>query len=765
MKLTRLTAGGFGVLSGRTIELGGRSTVLYGVNETGKTSFIDSLLDALYGERPKGKLDAVKRAWIARYGDNPAPSKAELVTTAGAALVSTTAQHEGRALAEPSLARAVLFLRAGETALAETLDFLSAFIARVSGGGTVSIDDAVDQLATFAGKTGASRMVKLEAYYRDRIASFAVRLSLAGELEAVASQEAQAQTELTTIATDLIRERANLDAVAKERARREMTQLEVRLAALKQSVETGASAQAFDKALHAQARDCEKNRADAVAAASLARALGAKAAEGVADQRRLRQAAFDEQARLPLGDKRSLLRSRLEDLKLAAQAAPSGGEDQRGILRAAFAALGILVVGGILWFATSKVGAATVGALVGALVGWFLGSLVGGAKPGAAPDTRDAMVRLRGAIDDMGEAWRGIPPEEAERRLSEVERRLESLSLQIKQIETQFASESAAQDLHNSELRASEEKSLEQERQVADLLRRLGVANMEECSRRALLLERAVAELDGAVRGAEKEFNLPAGTPEAVQIHLRQRIDQLRENSDGADPALGKLGDAALDERARSAQKQMVNLEAKREGHQSRLRDFREKIGSIREGIGGSLVEVMRDKLRCEACLDDLKSWRQAAALAKEGLEAFSSDIAGQIRDCVAKAGPLFSAMSEGRYKGLRLKPGSTLDDQGLEVEHAVHSWKPFPWMSTGACDLLWLALRVSFARQAFPDPAFLVLDEPFHTLDSGRAASALNSLTKSSESQGWQLIILTKDERLAESFVAAGLSRIDLTV
>lgn len=763
MKLFKLIAGGFGVLSGRTIDLGGRSTVLYGRNEAGKTSFIDALLDALYGERPKGPRSAGDRVWVARYGETPVAASIELATAAGARKTSATTQPIGKEFAESSLARAVLILRAGETAMAATLDFIPAFIAKVAGGTTVSISDAVETVATFMGRTRGSRMSKYEAALTEKIIALSTRLGSAGELEELTKQESKAQAREKVIKDNLAQESAVEVALAKAGDRRRVGVLEVRLATLAQADALIQGAGALDTKLYETARACEQERTACANHLSVAGTLLAQAGKRVSETDRGLQAVRDEQARQPSGEKRTLLKLKFDERKIAEQAALAGGKDQTGILRVAFATVGALLVGGVLWLVTGKAALALLGAVAGAAAGFFAGGLFASSKA-ASVDSREGMARLRGAIDDMGEDWRGLSPEEAEKRLVALEDHCRDLSLNLTRGGLQLETERAALRTQEDDVRATEADQRRLEEDLKEKLQRLGSASLDECAQRLARLDQARVGLAAGVKEAADLLGANVEGLEAVQTQLRVRLQQLQQSSEGADATLVALGDAALDERGRESQARKRKLESEMQTLEAQLRHVNQSKGVLLERIGGSLVEVHRMKLRAEAALVDLQEWRKAAGIAKDELERFSMGIEGQVRVCVASAGPLFSAMSGETYNGLRLKEGADLNNDGLEVEHAIEGWKPFPWMSTGACDLLWLALRISFARQAFPEPSFLVLDEPFHSLDAERATNALRCLAQSPESAGWQLIILTKDEAIAAGAVAAGLARVDLT-
>ena len=67
------------------------------------------------------------------------------------------------------------------------------------------------------------------------------------------------------------------------------------------------------------------------------------------------------------------------------------------------------------------------------------------------------------------------------------------------------------------------------------------------------------------------------------------------------------------------------------------------------------------------------------------------------------------------------------------------------------------LAARLAIARKARGGkPGFLVLDEPFYTIDGPREQAAVRLLKDFQTQTGWQVLLLTKDAALAATAAAA---------
>ena len=75
---------------------------------------------------------------------------------------------------------------------------------------------------------------------------------------------------------------------------------------------------------------------------------------------------------------------------------------------------------------------------------------------------------------------------------------------------------------------------------------------------------------------------------------------------------------------------------------------------------------------------------------------------------------------------------------------------RPSDQLSQGTRDAYSLAARLALAERAQRGAELLIMDEPFHAMDIMRMRRALRLITRFQERTGWQLVIMTADERVA---------------
>ena len=102
------------------------------------------------------------------------------------------------------------------------------------------------------------------------------------------------------------------------------------------------------------------------------------------------------------------------------------------------------------------------------------------------------------------------------------------------------------------------------------------------------------------------------------------------------------------------------------------------------------------------------------------------------------------AAVTGGRYRRVRV------DDKTLDIDvfaPELGDWVPVNSLSQGTLDLVYLAARLGLVRLVTGDrrPP-LVLDDPFVTLDDGRASRALELLKR--VGSDFQIIYLTTSDR-----------------
>ena len=355
--------------------------------------------------------------------------------------------------------------------------------------------------------------------------------------------------------------------------------------------------------------------------------------------------------------------------------------------------------------------------LVGVLIA-AVGFLVGFADivaVGIAPVLVGGLVAVVGLVLAVVGWWlrRGEPEVESLRDV-EVDRRLRGRS----EIEQELRETQAEHD---------------------DVLQRLGLAEFSEAEERLGLEEAHVAEIDqrrarlSGLIGDEKVDVLPARRDNAA-LEIEQKT-----------AALEALGPIAKEPRARERLEVEVG-DAERQLERSRDDEANararveqnpvdaEEVAALAErlAMGREALAALRRRERIyERTLAELNTAEQATMeLATRYLER--------------RMVPDIERITGGRYRRVRV------DDSNLAMEVYAperNDWVPVTELSQGTVDVIYLAARIGLVRLVTGDrrPP-IVLDDPFVTLDDGRAARALELLRDLAAD--FQVIYLTTSDR-----------------
>jgi DNA repair exonuclease SbcCD ATPase subunit len=176
----------------------------------------------------------------------------------------------------------------------------------------------------------------------------------------------------------------------------------------------------------------------------------------------------------------------------------------------------------------------------------------------------------------------------------------------------------------------------------------------------------------------------------------------------------------------------------------AQLREQRAQILGRVQSLGDPMA-LESEQNRLQAQREQLLAQEQALALAIDAMADADRELQQRFSPALAReAARIFAQLTDGRYdevtlaRDLTAKARPAGDTVGRETDY----------LSAGARDQLYLALRLAVCRLALPedDPCPLVLDDAFVTFDEPRMAKALALCRKMSENR--QILLFTCHER-----------------
>jgi uncharacterized protein YhaN len=403
------------------------------------------------------------------------------------------------------------------------------------------------------------------------------------------------------------------------------------------------------------------------------------------------------------------------------------------------------------------IGATAVG--VGA---WLIIGACAQGRTGCLDETR---MKFDLALAAMGPDWAGLSVQAAQIRLDDVTKAADKAgweNARAQELKKQKDKELSQEDARRSAAQASI-AALEKDLQEA--LKPWGVPTVDMAARKLANLENERRRLKTLLSDAAKFLGGTFADSRAADAGLRQRISRLEAQLEAQPQAGPELSRDEYEKRLALCKNRLEHIHqeivAQELEHKSAIKE-----SSLLEGrLEGSPAALYAELERKQLHIEDLEVWRKAAAMAEDAINALLAGTGQGLKACVLDAAPLFKEMTGGRYTGVEMVKDNPLEAQALSVTHAAFGKRPAEWLSHGVQDLLWLALRMAWAKRAFPKGSLLVLDEPCLTLDPGRAAAAVSALLTNQAMAGWQIIILTKDDRIAAACKSAGAERTDLSI
>ena len=368
------------------------------------------------------------------------------------------------------------------------------------------------------------------------------------------------------------------------------------------------------------------------------------------------------------------------------------------------------------------------------------------------PDT-DSQNEL---IKRLKDEWRIHSPG-AEGLLSEslegLAQELQEVHLRLDHLIDDLAKErSGLNQLQNSLLELEEQKGEIRKRIEAaealmrEWLERRGASSRDDYVSKTVEYRKALEELQDWEEECARECeNRNCASPEQLRRECERRLSELDRE------AVPKKGRSELETR-----KLEGTLKEKRnewEGLKAERDNLREDTalekGEIKGSLSGLPEEIIsREKLLKDTAskIDKLKLDRDAAALLREIFLEISGDSESTLlelsRELKRQFGEIVPQVREVYVPELNTEAITVSDESGEK--------RPLAQLSRGTQDSFLLAARLALALRSHPEEAVLILDEPFHTLDSERTENALKMIRAFQEKYRWQVILFSKDDRLS---------------
>lgn len=440
--------------------------------------------------------------------------------------------------------------------------------------------------------------------------------------------------------------------------------------------------------------------------------------------------------------------------------AASRADLARPLAIAAVLGAGVAIAGGAL--ATSAVALllGTVLLLVGAsaaLVHYRAMSTVAAverAREDALRDARDAGLSVEevAEIPAAVESFRGRLQRRAEQR-TRLETELEQLRSHLEEARSEVA------DLRDANRR--------RRRSIDETLESADVEDVEAFAARVAEREAAVEERKLARRSLVDRFGDTSGDdPADAAAEWKRDLERLVEDVDveGVDPS--RFDEDRLEElheRESGLEDEVADLTARLGAHDEQLRAFESRARTLATEpfVGEAVTLESRSTDGLDLLVEDLEAVveriERDAERSRKALDVFGTLESAEeekITDLFAADGVgsrTFARLTDGRYDRIDYDP----EAHELQVERRDGRVFTPTKLSSGTADQLYLATRISLARQLLGgEPGFLLLDDAFLTADGDRLRNGFEVLQDLAAS-GWQIVYFTSKREVGERTVA----------
>ncbi len=282
---------------------------------------------------------------------------------------------------------------------------------------------------------------------------------------------------------------------------------------------------------------------------------------------------------------------------------------------------------------------------------------------------------------------------------------------------------------------------------LEEWLRRRKVAGRDEYVQRSTALATLREVQDRWEQELRREL-AHRGCSDAVRLRrdLERRLNELdREgvpNGGAPEAEVRRLEADLRDRRAR-----LEELRGRIAGHRSQLAEEKGRIAGSLGALPERIAAAERELLEVAAQIQERQLRREAAELARGIFERIAQDSESMLQELGRELARLFGEIV--RRDGEVEVPA--LDQDTFRVADQGGEKRPLEQLSGGTRDAFLLAARLALARKAVDREGVLILDEPFHALDRQRVERALRLIAAFQRETGWQVILLSKDDWLAD--------------
>ena len=295
-------------------------------------------------------------------------------------------------------------------------------------------------------------------------------------------------------------------------------------------------------------------------------------------------------------------------------------------------------------------------------------------------------------------------------------------------------------------LRAQRERHDRSKRELRDFLERHGAESPEQ------LLMQLGGERADAARRRDAEAELMAAARERGLNDLHALAGALREQlrdrpqAAGPVPAPAPGDEEALRARAAALRERLDELD-ELTGRE------REKAAALNAGAG-EMAELTARIAAAGRRAAALELDRRAAGIAASLFARIADESTAALDELSADIGARYAAVAGTAAPQSSPVTLAALEEEPLIVDASAVA-RPAGQLSQGTRDAYGLAARLALAERTQlvrggGDPGLLILDEPFQALDATRTARALRLIARFQEHTGFQLVVMTADERVA---------------